>query len=323
MRSKCYGSTLLAVAALLSTTFASASCTAAAPLARTGTPALFLAIPAGTAPERVSLYSMTTGRLIRNVVSDATDPQLGDGGRFVYFLRESSAGSCQSTIWKVPSTGGDAEDLRIRFGGQVMGVSRDGQLLAYTSQAGTCQIAGATSLTVVNLTTSRQHTVLLPSIVDSLAWSPDYGSVITAMEGVGERPGPTVQVVQDVWSIKHYKTGPLLPCPLAAPYCVQYDPQYDAEKDLFYISAVDPNPKRPCAVYRCSSQTYVLTELHLGKVRVLARTVGRSGQEAWLGVNTSGNSAVYTVASGGSLHTFLWTEGRSTRLEKVLLQESS
>jgi hypothetical protein len=308
--------------AALSAGLTVSGCGAAVRAASVKTPSTFVAAPVGAPPEGIDLYSLATGRFVRKLVTDAIEPQTADGGRMVYFLRgPTTPGGCQYSVWKVATTGGPAHALGIRLNGAIMAVSPDGRFLAYASQPGGCHPVGPTYLTTIGLTSHQEHVARLWSPVESVAWSSNDRSV--TVEGYGGPYGsPVVQVERDVWSAKPVQTSSHPPCPLNAPYCGQFYPQYDGRNDLFYIATVDPNPKRPCAVYRCTSQTYVLTEVRRGKALALARTSGRAGLGSWLAVSPSGTTAVYTVASGGSLHTFIWSAGNVRRAPALVSQEN-
>jgi hypothetical protein len=179
---------------------------------------------------------------------------------------------------------------------------------------------GEDYLTIVDLATLRERVVPLHRApVLSLAWSSDdLNLILGALEG--PMTNGTVLVARGPWSARVVQLTLRAPCPLAAPYCYESDPQYDRAGDLFYIAAVDPNP--PCAYYKCSSQAYVLTELRHGKAKALATTTGRAGSDCWLTVDASGTAAVYTVPAGESSHTFIWSDGHVRRLRTLVVQES-
>lgn len=297
------------------------ACGAAAPTAHAKAPSTFVAVTTGAPPASINVYSLGTGRYVRRLVRDGVDPQLADGGRVVYFLRgPTKPGGCQYSVLKVPTTGGPAKALGLRVKGEIMAVSPDGRYLAYASQPGGCKPVGPTNLTTVSLTSRHKHVARLKSPVGSMTWSSDDQSV--TVQGYGGADGSAlVQVEGDIRSAKTAKTTSRVPCPLHAPYCGQLNPRYDQRHDLFYIATVDPNPKRPCAVFRCASQAYVLTEVHDGKARALARTSGDPGLQAWLAVSPSGKTAVYTVASGTALHTFIWSAGKVRRAPALVSQE--
>lgn|GEM_PF-4855011 len=226
----------------------------------------------------------------------------------MYFLRSSLTNGCAWRLWEVPLPGRGATMVRGAGSTPVMAVSPDGSMLAYLTGRLSCTASFIPSkLVVVNLRADRVHEVKLFLSVQSIGWSYNDRSVV--LEGYsGMRSGPGALVLPNVETLASVGRGASAPCPLGAPYCGEMSPQYDAQGDLFYIAAIDPNFQRPCAQYACTTQAYVLTEVRDGRPHVLYRTVGRAREEAWMSVSSSGGTVVFTLPMGGSTErTLIWS----------------
>jgi hypothetical protein len=248
-------------------------------------------------------------------------PQYVQSGGMIYFAASDTAEPCTWSIWR-SALGSAKRTLVLKRLPNVtaLAVNGAGGRLAYVTTGGGCNGKGVTTLTITSIRTGRSRVVHGVPLLQSLAWT-GRGGLIAQGPEVGNISAVTRLMPQATTGARFRVDQ--LPCPRPATACAQFSPEYDASGRVYYVAAVDPNPKVPCAVSVCQYQRYVLTQVQGRRARTLFSVRGSAGRSSWCSPEWNGTGVVFTVPGArGGWRTFYWN-GRRAIIERTTVSEES
>ncbi len=266
----------------------------------------------------LAVLSFANGKVVRMLTKGSNDqnPEVSYRHHLVYFAQASLG--CNWSIYEVSLHGGPAKRiLRNLSNDGIFAVTPGGTEVAYETVPGGCQPRPPATFVIHNVSTGENHVVKGAPIFDAMAWSP-RGDMLAVESYASAKAPDAVILIHPSSSTANLSVGAPEPCPDHAGYCSEFSPSFDSHGNLFYISVLDPNPRKPCDVNVCTTQRYVLTEVHNGKAMALLTVTAAAGYVPYLAVNPTGTAAIVSLPNGS----FRWRRGGSIQRSVSIREEA-